>query len=86
MTECLSPSDAQSDHLRGRDMLQGLQRGLEKNYARVLHAAGREWERRFAGKDPSDACITVSVSGSDQTFSGPPAHARRFLPLDSQAA
>ena len=45
-----------------RRLISGLRQALDLNYARVLAAASREWERNFAGKDPSDACVTVRIS------------------------
>jgi hypothetical protein len=45
-----------------RRLISGLRQALDLNYARVLAAGSREWERNFAGKDPSDACVTVRIS------------------------
>ena len=45
-----------------RRLITGLRHALDMNYARVLAAASAQWERNFAGKDPSDACVTVRIS------------------------
>jgi hypothetical protein len=45
-----------------RRLINGLRQALDMNYARVLVAASTQWERNFAGKDPSDACVTVRIS------------------------
>lgn len=45
-----------------RRLISGLRQALDLSYTRVLAAASREWERNFAGKDPSDACVTVRIS------------------------
>ena len=73
-----------TDRITNQAMVEGLQKALEKNYARLLQAAGKEWDRRFAGKDPSDACVSVRISTWGQSLSAP---ARTALPaFISQAA
>ena len=44
------------------EMIEGLQRALDNNFQRLRENARREWEMRFAGNDPSDACVNVRVS------------------------
>jgi hypothetical protein len=46
-----------------REVADGLRHSLNNNFGRLIGAAGREWERRFAGTDPSDACVSVRISG-----------------------
>jgi hypothetical protein len=48
-----------------RRLIDGLRQALDMNYARLLETATREWERNFAGKDPSDACVNVRVSSDN---------------------
>ena len=43
-------------------LIAGLRNALDVNYARVLASAQERWERNFAGKDPSDACVSVRIS------------------------
>jgi hypothetical protein len=43
-------------------LIAGLRQALDLNYARVLAAAQSRWEAHFAGKDPSDACVSVRIS------------------------
>ncbi len=43
------------------EMISGLQHALDLSYQRLIRAAKGEWERRFAGNDPSDACISVRI-------------------------
>jgi hypothetical protein len=52
---------------------------LDKNFRRLLESARKDWERLFAGKDPSDACVNVRVSTApeEKTLSKPRAG---FLP------
>jgi hypothetical protein len=48
-----------------RRMIDGLRQALDLNYARLLASAQQQWEHHFAGKDPSDACVSVRVSAGD---------------------
>jgi hypothetical protein len=50
-----------------RRLITGLRHALDMNYARVLAAASTQWDRNFAGKDPSDACVTVRISSGKPT-------------------
>lgn len=43
-------------------LISGLKQALDLNYARVLAAAQNRWEAHYAGKDPSDACVSVRIS------------------------
>ena len=45
-----------------RRLIAGLRQALDVNYARVLASAQLRWERHFAGKDPSDACVRVRIT------------------------
>jgi hypothetical protein len=45
-----------------RRLIAGLRQALDINYARLLATAQTRWEQNFAGKDPSDACVTVRIS------------------------
>ena len=42
-------------------LITGLRHALDVNYARVLATAQTRWEQNFAGKDPSDACVSVRI-------------------------
>jgi hypothetical protein len=45
-----------------RRLITGLRQGLDVNYARILATAQTRWEQHFAGRDPSDACVTVRIN------------------------
>lgn len=47
------------------ELTAGLRNALEGKYGRILQAARREWERSFAGSDPSNACVSVRISGTN---------------------
>ncbi len=51
-------------------MVDGLNHILENKYGRILRTAEREWTRRFAGRDPSDACVSVRISSWGRVLSG----------------
>jgi hypothetical protein len=44
-----------------RRLIAGLRQALDVNYARILATAQTRWEEN-AGKDPSDACVSVRIS------------------------
>jgi hypothetical protein len=48
-----------------RRLIDGLRQALDLNHARLLATAKLQWEHDFAGKDPSDACVSVRVTGGD---------------------
>jgi len=48
--------------LDSRRLIAGLRQALDINYTRILATAQTHWEQNFAGKDPSDACVTVRIS------------------------
>jgi hypothetical protein len=48
-----------------RKLAQAILRRAKENYGRLIAAARKEWERKFAGSDPSDACVTVRISAGD---------------------
>jgi len=50
---------SESEHTANE--IQGLQRALDKSYAQLRERAEAEWQRRCAGRDPSDACVCVRI-------------------------
>jgi hypothetical protein len=54
------------------EVIKGLERALDLAYGRLIRAARNEWERRFAGKDPSDACVNVRVHAVEAKTSAVP--------------
>ena len=76
----LQKHDKAHGYHSNRELVDGLQKALEKNYGRILRAAGKEWERRFAGKDPSDACVSIRISSWGCALSGFSSPDRRALP------
>jgi hypothetical protein len=65
-------SDLQTQDADNRRLIDGLRQALDMNYSRLLETAKQQWERNFAGKDPSDACVSVRVTSGDSQ--------RLFLP------
>jgi hypothetical protein len=50
-----------------RRLISGLRHALDVNYERVLDSARQQWERHFAGNDPSDACVRVRITSGKPT-------------------
>ena len=70
------------------DEVAGLERALDKSYARMRERARAAWERHHAGKDPSDACVSVRVTpGTEPANSTPPRKSplRSFVPKPRRA-
>jgi hypothetical protein len=64
--------DGADNLIDNRRLISGLRQALDLHYARLLDAAKNEWERKYAGKDPSDACVSVRIgSGDSQELSLP---------------
>ena len=45
-----------------RELATTLRSTLDQKYSRVLRSAQAQWEQRFAGKEPSDACVSVRIA------------------------
>jgi hypothetical protein len=58
----LTSTDVIDIRTTDRQLINGLQQTLHANHARLLDAAKTEWESKFAGNDPSDACVTVRIT------------------------
>ena len=43
-------------------LIRSLQDLLDQKHAQFLAGARRHWEKNFAGKDASDACVTVRIA------------------------
>lgn len=41
--------------------VEGLRRALDQSYAQLREKALAEWQRRYAGRDPSDDCVRVRI-------------------------
>src|SRR6266567_3601687 len=52
------------DQMIKYELIEGLQRSIDNSYRRLRETARHEWESRFAGKDPSDACVSIRVGPS----------------------
>ena len=40
---------------------EALQHAVDNNFQRVIETARHKWEQKFAGQDPTDACVKVEV-------------------------
>jgi len=53
------------------EISEGFERALKRNFERLRENARREWESRFAGTDPSDACVSIRISSSARSSLSP---------------
>src|SRR4051812_36186032 len=63
---------------------KSLQQALDQTYRRIREAAKTDWNRLFAGQDPSDEAVTVHISKDQmaQELAGIPRAG--FLPVRSK--
>jgi hypothetical protein len=54
------------DEILKIEIAEGFQHALDNNFRQLRENAQREWEHRFAGNDPSAACVTVRISVAPQ--------------------
>jgi hypothetical protein len=71
------------DQMIKLELTEGLQRAIDNNYRRMREIARREWESRFAGDDPSDACVTVRLSPA--AIKSPTLPCAGFLSMDQRS-
>lgn len=50
--------------LTNRKLTGGLPRAIDNSFHAMIERARQDWQRRFAGQDPSDACVTVKITGT----------------------
>jgi hypothetical protein len=54
------------------EMIEGLERALDRSWARLRDKARTAWESQVAKPDPSDACVSVRIGtdGNSQPLPG----------------
>ena len=45
-----------------RELVANLQQTLARNHQKILAAALSDWEQKYSGRDPSDACVSVRIA------------------------
>jgi hypothetical protein len=62
-------SDLRNSHGSNSDLSrkipEGMLRAVDRKFGRLITEARKEWERKFAGSDPSDTCVTVRISAGE---------------------
>lgn len=62
MNDYLQNCNALNCKVTDDQLVDGFRSAVEKSCGRVFKIAQDEWERRFGGKEPSDACVSVRIS------------------------
>ena len=62
MNVSLEEFAAADKHVPMRELVAALRQTLERNHQKILAAALSDWERKYAGRDPSDACASVHIA------------------------
>jgi hypothetical protein len=66
-------------YLTALEMTSGLERAVDHNFRRLFETAKNEWEQRFAGNDPSDACVSVKITTGEVQTSRAPVRGSGFV-------
>ena len=64
MSTCLKNRRLGGD-ITDDSLIHRMRESLKINYPKLFETAKKHWERNFAGKDPSDACVSVHVSSGE---------------------
>ena len=73
MNVSLEEMPAANKNVPMRELVATLQETMARNHQKILAAALNDWERKYAGRDPSDACASVHVAAA-------PKRARKTTP------
>ncbi len=49
---------------RNDQLLESLRNTLGEKYGQIFFCAQKQWQSRFVGDEPSDACVRVRVSSA----------------------
>lgn len=52
---------------------------IDQSFRRVLETARAVWERKFAGQEASDACVSVRIAATNATPKPQPTRASDFV-------
>ena len=66
-------------------LTDGLRNALDRGFRRLLTAAQAEWESKYSGNDPSDACVSVRIHSDARALTGPFSSASESLVPDRDA-
>ena len=73
MNVSLEEMPAANKNVPMRELVATLQQTMARNHQKILAAALNDWQRKYAGRDPSDACASVHVAAA-------PKRARKAAP------
>ena len=51
-----------ADGIDNCTFINGIRQALDLNHTRMLDVAKKYWDRKYAGTDPSDACVSVRIT------------------------
>lgn len=66
MNVALEEMPAADKQVPMRELVATLQQTLARNHQKILAAARSDWEQKYAGRDPSDACVSVHIAATPQ--------------------
>lgn len=62
MKDFLRTHDFFNGHSTDQQLLEDLAESLQQSHSRLVTMARSAWQTRFAGPEPSDACVSVRIS------------------------
>lgn len=68
MDSYLRQINASGARVTNEQLMDYLRVALDQKYGQFVSRARHYWERHFAGKDPSDACVSVCISSTAAPF------------------
>ena len=57
--------DGAGNNINTQSIISGLRKAFDLDYPRLLEVWKKEWERKYSGKDPSDACVSVRITSGE---------------------
>ena len=48
-----------------RRLIESVRQALDVTHLRLLESSKQDWERYFSAADPSDACVSISITSGD---------------------
>ncbi len=61
------------------EIMMTFEHALDNKFSQIIKAACDEWERRFAKRDPSNACVNVRITGVDGPLQAETARGSGFV-------
>jgi hypothetical protein len=65
--------------LTNLELIEGVQRAVDNKLRRIVSQARLQWEQRFAGPDPTGACVSVTIAAAPESPARLPVRGSAFV-------